>query len=340
MVTLEKEERLSMTKPRLALFVALVLALMQAGSASIPAPTGQQAEAAGVGPVDAYFNIMDFACSQAWGRSVVTPAQDRQRVAAAMNQSWSQMDAASRAQVTAMPQAWSDLQSTWKTMPEPEKSKKRAEWRDQILLPNNFFAPPAQLQRFTAEGNLVGFEYPASWTGGWQVIDGTTFLFVGPGGQQATWDKVLPSQTSPAGALFALVTITDEMRQLSYVQAARYLNQLLMQGATAGFKEVQIIPIGQAGAILVLRGKFPGQSEERFYWIGVTAFGAGQVFAGRMGGSVSQAMDLLPGFHHMLSTLQLNPPRASSGSGGGSGAWEVAWSKVSTASVSYIWANK
>jgi hypothetical protein len=46
-------------------------------------------------------------------------------------------------------------------------------------------------------------------------------------------------------------------------------------------------------------------------------------------------MDLLPGFHHLLSTLRLNPPQAPSGSG--SGSWEVAWSKVSTAIVADIW---
>lgn len=319
---------------KMAMASVLAALMVSSGFAVVQAVSGGDS-------VNSYFNIMDFACSQAWGRTIVTPAQDRQRVSALMMQNWNQMDAQSRAQVQALPGVWADLQSSWKTMSESDKNKKRAEWRDQILLPNNFFAPPAQVQKFTAEGNLLGFEYPAAWTGGWQVIDGTPFLFVGPNGQQASWDKVLNTQISPPGAMFALVTINDQMRQLSYVQGARYLIQLLMPGAAASFKEVQVTPIGQAGAIITLRGKFPGQSEERFYWIGITAFGANQVFAGRMGGSIEQAMDLLPGFHHMLSTLQLNPPRpASGGSGGGSGAWEAAWSKVSTASVSYIWANK
>jgi hypothetical protein len=58
-----------------------------------------------------------------------------------------------------------------------------------------------------------------------------------------------------------------------------------------------------------------------------------------MGGPIAKALELLPGFHHMLATLQLNPPRAAAG-GGTSGAWEAAWSRVSTASVKYIWANK
>ncbi|GEM_PF-2921653 len=311
---------------------------------TVPAPKpDSSAPPAGLDPVNAYFNIMDFACGQAWGRTVITSPADRQRAAASLNQGWNQMDAATRVQIAGLPQTWVNLQRSWAAMSEADKVKQRAEWRDQILLPTNSFAPPARVQRFTVEGNLVGFEYPASWTGGWQVLDGTPFLFVGPGGQEATWDKVLNTQTSPPGALFALVTVTDDMRRLSYVQAARYLNELLMPGASASFKEVMVTPIGQAGAIITLRGRFPGESQERFYWIGVTAFGGGQVFAGRMGGPIARAMDLLPGFHHMLSTLQLNPPRpaASSGGGGGtSGAWEAAWSRVSTASVSYIWNNR
>jgi len=236
----------------------------------------------------------------------------------------------------ALPRAWADLQQSWKAMGETDRGKKRAEWRDQILLPNNFFAPPARVQSFTAQGNLLGFEYPAAWTGGWQIIDGTPFLFVGPGGAQTSWDKVLNTPISPPGALFALVTIDNQMRQMSYVQGARYLIQLLMPGAAAAFKEVQVTPIGQIGAIITLRGKFPGQSEERFYWIGITAFGASQVFAGRMGGPVAEAMDLLPGFHHILSTLRLSPPSASGG-GEAYGSWTAAWSKVSTAIVADIW---
>jgi hypothetical protein len=77
-----------------------------------------------------------------------------------------------------------------------------------------------------------------------------------------------------------------------------------------------------------------------FYWIGITAFGTDKVSAGRMGGPVSQAMDLLPAFHHLLNTLQLNPPRPASSRGDGMpGAWESAWSRVGTAAVANIWAK-
>jgi hypothetical protein len=65
-------------------------------------------------------------------------------------------------------------------------------------------------------------------------------------------------------------------------------------------------------------------------------FACSQVFAGRVGGPVAQAMDLLPGFHHILSTLRLSPPSASGG-GEAYGSWTAAWSKVSTAIVANIW---
>ncbi len=148
---------------------------------------------------------------------------------------------------------------------------------------------------------------------------------------------MLNTQTSPAGALFALVTLDAQMRQMGFVQGARYLVQLLMPGAAGSFREVQVTPIGQAGAIITLRGKFPGESEERFYWIGITAFGSDQIFAGRLGGRIDQAMDLLSGFHHIFSTLQLHPPQPAGGGGSALGSWEVAWSKVSTAAVANIW---
>lgn len=328
---------------------------LRLGAPSAPSPTGPPvktqiaappaastrptaAAGADADPINAYFNLMDFACSQAWNRQVTTPAQDRLRVAASLQQGWNQMNAQAQSQVLALPRAWADLQQSWQTMSEAERNKKRAEWRDQILLPENFFAPPAQVQTFTAENNLLAFQYPASWTGGWQVLNGSPFLFIGPDGSQATWERVLNTADSPPGALFAIADIDAQMRGLSFVQAARYVIQLLMPGAASNFKEVQVTPIGQVGAIITLRGKFPGQNEERFYWIGITAFGSDKVFAGRMGGPINQAMDLLPAFHHILTTLQLHPPRpASGGGGGGSGAWEVAWSKVSTASVAYMW---
>ena len=303
---------------------------------------GGRADAAAAGaqggdPIEAYFDLMDFSCSQAWNRRVVTPAQDRRRVASLLQQSWEQLDASAQAQIMSLPGVWTALQKSWTGMSEAERNKKRAEWRDQILLPNNYFAPPSQLQRFTAQGDLLSFEYPAAWTGGWQVVQETPLLFVGPGVSQASWDKVLNTQTSPAGALFALVPLNAQTRRMSFVQGARFLTQQLMPGAASNFREVAVTPIGQAGAILTLRGQFPGESEEQFYWIGITAFGSDQVFVGRMGGRISQAMDLLPGFHHMLSTLQLHPPQAAGSGGSVMGSWEVAYSKVSTAIVANIW---
>jgi hypothetical protein len=111
------------------------------------------------------------------------------------------------------------------------------------------------------------------------------------------------------------------------VQGARLLAQLLIPNGISNLREIQALPIGEIGAVITVAGKFPGQNEEKFYWIGVTKFGEGKIFAGRMGGKVSEADTLLPVFTYMLATLQLNPPAPAGGGGGGgvSGAWEAAW---------------
>ena len=252
-------------------------------------------------------------------------------------QGWRQMDAQSQAQVMALPRAWADLQQSWKTMDEAAREKKRTEWRDQILLPNNFFAPPAQIQRFTAQGNLLGFEYPAAWTGGWQVIQETPFLFVGPGGDQASWDRVLNTQSSPAGALFALVALDARMRQMNYVQGARVSRAAAYAGNGPEFPRggrhahrtgrshhhtARQIPGRERGAVLLDRHHGVRRRSN---------------LRRAPGWSVSEAMDLLPGFHYILSTLQVHPPQPAGGGGSAMGSWEVAWSKVSTAAVANIW---
>lgn len=298
----------------------------------------QQQVNAAADPVSAYFDLMDFTRSQAWNRQTVTPAAERQRVAALLQQSWGEMDAQSQAGILQLPQVWANLQQQWKGWSEAERTRQKAQWREQLLSPANLYPPPANLQQFTADGNLVAFQYPAMWTGGIQEIDGTPFLFIGPNGSQASWQQVLDTPNSPAGALFALVETPAGMENMTWVQGAQYLIQLLMPNAAGAFKQVEVLPIGEVGAIITLLGKFPGQTEEKFYWIGVTQFGQGKVFAGRMGGPVSQADDLLPAFRHMLATLALNPPQATGG-GGVSGAWEAAWSRVDVAITKNIWAK-
>lgn len=297
-----------------------------AGQAS---QAGDQAPAATDDPMLAYFDLMDFVRSQAWGRKVVTPPQERQRVAALVQMGFNEMPQADQAQLLAMPQALKTVQATWQKGDEAEKNKQRALWREQLLMPGNLLPPPA---------NVQAFQYPAEWTGGLQEIQGIAFLFIGPNGGTAQWEKVLDTPNSPDGALFALFDLTPEMQQLpDWLSGARYLAQQLIPTGLQGFKEINALPIADQGAVITIVGKLPGQAQERFYWIGVAAFGQGKAFAGRLGGSVDQADDLLPAFRHMLASLQLNPPQAAAGGGGG-GAWEAAWSRLDVAITKNIWA--
>lgn len=285
-------------------------------------------------PLAAYFDMMDFIRSQAWGRKVVTPAAERQRVALQLQTV--ELDRQSAALLLQIPQAWSAVQNKWKGWNDTQKSKQKAEWYAQLLQPGGLYPPPASPQQFTAPQGLgVAFQYPGDWTGGWTEGDGTPLLFLGPGAGQAQWEQVLDTPNSPPGALFTLATVTADMKNMTYLQGAHYLAKLLIPQGLQSLKVIQELPIGDTGAVITLTGKFPGQSEDKFYWIGVVKFGDSQVFAGRLGGPVKQAETLIPAFSYMLQTLQLTPPQAA---GGVRGAWETAWSRVDVAITKNIWA--
>lgn len=287
-------------------------------------------------PVEAYFDMMDFIRTQAWSRKVSTTEAERQRVALQLQQT--QLDQQSAGVLLQIPQAWAAVQSKWKSWSDAQKDKQRAEWRDQLLVPGGLYPAPAEVQTYTAPQNLVSFQHPGGWTGGMIDAQGTPLLFLGPNGSQAQWEQVLDTPNSPDGALFALAEVTDEMKGMSYLQGAHYLARLLIPKGLDKLKVVQELPIGDVGAVITLAGKFPGQTSEKFYWIGVAKFGDSQIFAGRMGGAVGSAGTLIPAFTYMLQTLQLNPPRAAAGGGGGGGAWEAAWSRVDVGITKNIWA--
>ncbi|NSW54675.1 MAG: hypothetical protein HPY44_01560 [Armatimonadetes bacterium] len=286
--------------------------------------------------VNAYFDIMDFTRTEGWGRKVVTAPQDRQRAYAAMLQAAAQLPQEQLAQLAAIPQGWRQLQQDWAASDDARKNALRAQWRDLSLSPSNTYAPIASPQQFTADGGAVAFEYPANWTGGFQQIQGATLLFLGPNGAEASWESVLDAPRSPVGVLFALLDVPQEMQGQTYVQAARVIAQQLMPNAIAGFREVEALPIGDAGAIITLLGKFPGATEDHFFWIAVSGFGSGKVFVARFGGPFSQAETLLPIYRHIAATMSLNPPQPE---GGVVGSWRTAWDRIETASIAESWAK-
>lgn len=324
--------------------VVLNLAAVQGGGA-VPVggvaqpPVGVQPGANDpiVAGINAYYDILDFTRSQAWGRQVVTQAQDRERAYNAVLQAAGQADLQQVAAAFAVfPQALQELQRTWGGSDEAGKNALRAEWNAKALSPLNMYPPPANAQQFTAEGNAVAFQYPGDWTGGFQQVEGATLLFIGPKGDQAAWDAVLDTPRSPVGVLFALADRSQEMQGLDYAQIARLLALRLMPNAAGGLREVEMVPIGNAGAILTVTGRFPGAAEDCFYWVAVTAFGADKVFAARAGGPVAQAETLLPAYRHIVATMSLNPPQQAGGEGG---SWRTAWDRIETASIAESWAK-
>jgi hypothetical protein len=286
-------------------------------------------------PVTAYFDMMDFIRTKAWGRQITTSTSERERVAVTL--ATLDLDQQTQATLLQIPGAWSKLQKQWAGFSDAQKNKQREQWQDQLLMPGGMYPPPQNPQQFTAPQGLgVAFQFPGEWTGGWTESNGTPLLFLGPNGGQAGWKQVLDTPKSPAGALFALIQVPPELRNKSYIQGAEYLAHELIPKGIEKLKVVQRLPIGDVGAVITFSGKFPGQTEEKFYWIGITKFGDSQVFAGRMGGPVKDADKLVPAFTYILQTLQLSPPQAASG--GVSGAWDAAWSRVSVGIVKNIWA--
>lgn len=281
----------------------------------------------------AYFDLLDFMRSQAGGRSYGTSQTERQRVAVLLEQAWPQMDEQSRLSVLQIPDVWASLKTQWPTLTQA-KQKELADYWKKLLLTPNFIYPPLANPNLYRSGDAISFQYPGSWTGGEAASGDVGYLFLGPGGNQTTWEQVMNPPTSPPGAYFILAPLTDELRSMTALQGAKLYAQQYVAGNVASMKEIHAAENAQ-GAMVVLSGRFPGQNEEKFFWVLIIPFG-NQVIAGRLGGPVSQSNELVPNFWNMLSTLQLNLPTAS---GGVTGAWETAWSVVSTGIVKQIWAK-
>jgi hypothetical protein len=157
------------------------------------------------------------------------------------------------------------------------------------------------------------FEYPSGWNGGQTEANGTGYLFLGPGGAGASWDQVLNTATTPAGALIIQAPLTADLQSMTSRDIAHLYEGQYVAGAS-GFKEILATGTAQA-AMVVVHGTFPGQSQEKFYWIIVLPQGDHFVIC-RMGGPVSQSDSLVPDFWNMLTSVQYQEQQSSSSSGG------------------------
>jgi len=292
--------------------------------------------------VTAYFDMLDFVRTQAWGRNVTTPTRERQRVSALLEQNWGEMDPKVQEAIQNMPQTWAAVRNAWAGLSDPKKAEQREYWRNQLLQPSQILPPLEDPEKFRGKNDTVAFEYPAEWVQEQTEQEGSQYLFVAPPKTQiSSLDQVVNASSSPAGALFVITPITDEMKQLNtYLEGARWVAQQYVTGGASGMKEIGTLDMGDSGAIITLRGNLPGQREEKFFWVGAVRYGSDYVFIGRMGGPTAQAETLVPAFYNMITTMQLNPPAGTSGGGTsaeGAAAVDLAASVIGNAVAATNW---
>jgi len=288
-------------------------------AATAPVPGGASTAAADAGgdAFTAYFNMLDFIRSQAWGRQIATPAEERQKLLALLDQAGPETRQNVTQALQGVPQVWLEIQSKWKGATEEKRTQQREYWRTQLLLPSFLFPPPVETDTFKGRNDRVVLEYPRGWVVS-QTEDGDNqYLYLGPKGTQTSWDQLIDPASSPPGALFAIMPIPDELKNVkTFVQGARLLAQQYVLTPGAALKEINAVDL-EGGAIITFRGRYPGQKEERFYWVGAVRYGPDYILAGRLGGPTAQADTLVPAFSHMVATMELNPPSGGGGDYGG-----------------------
>ena len=278
------------------------------GAALTPTP--------GADPLSAYLDMLDFIRTQAFGRPVSTPPADRQRLAALLEQADAQARQNVLQALQPVPQVWVELQQKWNAADETVRAEQRQHWAKQMLLPTFVYPPPLDVQTFRGRNDRVVFEHPKGWIVAQTEAEDAQYLYLGPGGIETTWDRVLDPAGSPPGALFVVMPTPAEVAGVNYVDAARMAAQQYVAIAGANMTEINATDL-TGGAIITLRGRYPGQAEDRFYWVGVVKYGPDSILAGRLGGPVSQAESLVPAFSHVVMTMELNPPDAGDGGYGG-----------------------
>ena len=268
-------------------------------------PVGVQSQPSVLG---AYLDMLDFMRTQGLGKQMVTSAADRQRLSAALAAADPAGQQAIRTALQQASQTWADIQAKWQTATEDKREKQRAHWRKQVLLPALVYPPPAQVQTFRGRNDRIVFEYPNGWLVDQTEDEDGQYLYLGPAGTETTWAQVLDPAASAPGALLAVMPTPPEFKEVqTFVQAARLAAGQFVAIGGAQMQEIGAVDL-EEGAIVTLRGRYPGQREDKFYWVGVVRYGPDYILAGRLGGPVSKADMLVPMFSHMLMTMELNPP--------------------------------
>ncbi|MBN1477017.1 hypothetical protein JXA47_09700 [Candidatus Sumerlaeota bacterium] len=288
-------------------------------------------------PVAAYFDMMDAIRTEAWGRSVVTPPAERERVRAYLQQSWGEIEPQMQSAIMQLPSIWEAMRTRWFQISEAERAALRDQWRLQLLEPTQIVPPLAQTQTYRANDGSLTFEYPADWLGDETTAEGSYFLFLRPPGYSATWEQAFNPATSPPGLLLAVLPMDDEIRASgSCLAAARLVARNALTPSLPDAREIDAVDLGGEGAILTCVSGNTAPTQGWFHWIIVAPFGPDRYIAVRMGGAIAQAESLVPALCHVLNTVDVNPPGVA-GTSEGNLAVDVAVGQISNQVMGESW---
>ncbi|MEI6602274.1 MAG: hypothetical protein WCL54_02170 [Clostridia bacterium] len=282
-----------------------------------------------------YYNLIDYLRSTSLGGTFVTSTAERNRVKALVKTYWASISKPIQNTLIQAAQAYLNIKLFYQSCSSTEKAKVRKGWKAFVLSPNFIYAPLNNPKTYLNQSTYtISFNYPGSWSGD-EATDGNSigWLFLYKTGTTATWTDVMNAKTSPTGSLSAIFPVTDDVNGKSALAVAR----LYAKAYAPTFKEINHIET-TLGAVVVINGKFAGQTTEKFFWIVVIPGGTQNYSMSRMGGKVSEAASLVPAYYNMLNTLNWSATPVGSGSGSASDAFGTAWSRVSTAVVANIWA--
>jgi len=299
----------------------------QSGSPASPpleSPTLQPITDANLIPL--YFDLLDYMRTQALGRSFRTTQAERQRVSDMIVPNWWNLDTSTQETLLAMAQTAQTIKSSYEALALEEKKQVLAGWKQIVLSPQWLYAPLPNMA--TYQNGAFSFGFPANW----RYAEGDGFMFLGPS-LDSTWEQVNSANTTPPGML--LLAFNNDLTGQSYLEVAKMAADSYVNGLQ------ELVSFGsQAGAIVVLNGKFANQNEEKFFWIALVPAGNLLLLA-RMGGPIVQADTLVPAFYAILNSMNWS----GSASGGDSGytkgeagyAFDAAWGRMSNSIVKDIW---
>jgi len=280
-----------------------------------------------------YYNLIDFLRSTSLGGIFVTASAERTRVANLVKTYWTSITPSIQNTLVQTALAAQNVKLFYASSSSAQKASLRKGWKAFVLSPNFIYAPLNNPNTYKS-GSTISFNYPSDWSGGEKTdANNIGWLFLGKNGSSATWEKVMDTKNSPSGSLSAIMAVTTDVNGKSSLAVAR----LYAKTYAPTFKEINHITT-TLGAVVVVSGKFAGQSAEKFFWIVIIPSGTNTYSMSRMGGKVSDAETLVPSFYNMLNTLNWSATPVGSGGGGASDAFGTAWSRVSTAVVANIWA--